>query len=360
VTVTNTGTADLHVSQAVPSGPGFSLGLAGNTCGTVIPGNSCTIQVQFKPTQAGAATGALTITDDAADSPQTVALSGNAIRLLPVVSVAPDPVSFPDRPVGGTVTSAVVVTNTGTGSLHVTGAQVSGPFSVTNETCTGAPVLPNGTCTIDVAFAPTQTGPATGTLTISDDTLNNPQAVPLSGMGTKPAPVVTGIAPSEGPASGGTTVTIQGDDFVAGGTEVTIGGVVVPASDVVIAGDPTATFTTPAHAPGVVSVVVSTASGTSSQLTFTYAASPSPPNPPPPNPPAPSPSSGTGGLVSTAAGGTSSTGGSGQTGSGAPSATSTQTGSLALTGTDLGSLVAGGVLLLLAGATLLFVRRRPT
>src|SRR5207253_3188850 len=51
-----------------------------NTCGaSLAPGDTCTINVTFAPTAIGARTGALTLADDAADSPQQVTLSGSGI-----------------------------------------------------------------------------------------------------------------------------------------------------------------------------------------------------------------------------------------------------------------------------------------
>src|SRR5205085_11254256 len=48
-----------------------------NTCGgSLDAAASCTISVTFTPTQVGARSGAITITDSAAGSPHTVALSG--------------------------------------------------------------------------------------------------------------------------------------------------------------------------------------------------------------------------------------------------------------------------------------------
>jgi hypothetical protein len=42
----------------------------------VLAGKSCLLKINFHPTQVGLRTGAVTITDNAAGSPQTVALSG--------------------------------------------------------------------------------------------------------------------------------------------------------------------------------------------------------------------------------------------------------------------------------------------
>jgi hypothetical protein len=76
VTLTNTGTATLNISSIVPSGD-FGLKTVAKSCkSTVAPAASCLIKVSFTPTQKGLRTGAVTITDNAADSPQSIALSG--------------------------------------------------------------------------------------------------------------------------------------------------------------------------------------------------------------------------------------------------------------------------------------------
>jgi hypothetical protein len=47
------------------------------------PGASCNISVTFRPTVTGTRTAKLSITDNAAGSPQKVALSGSGVLLLP-------------------------------------------------------------------------------------------------------------------------------------------------------------------------------------------------------------------------------------------------------------------------------------
>jgi hypothetical protein len=78
VVLTNSGSGTLDLTSIVPSGD-FILGTVGKkkACGsTVAPGASCTIAVKFTPTQTGVRTGDITITDNAANSPQTVPLTG--------------------------------------------------------------------------------------------------------------------------------------------------------------------------------------------------------------------------------------------------------------------------------------------
>lgn len=70
-------------------------------------------------------------------------------------------------------------------------------------------------------------------------------------------PIVTAISPAVGPTTGGQAVTISGQNFT-GATLVTIGGLTAAIGTVSAT---TITATTPAHAAGLVDVVVTTPSG---------------------------------------------------------------------------------------------------
>ncbi len=84
------------------------------------------------------------------------------------------------------------------------------------------------------------------------------------------APTVSAASPNSGPATGGQLVTITGTEFT-GATSVSFGG--VPATSVTIVNATTITAITPAHAAGVVNIVVVTPSGSGSGAgTYTYQA----------------------------------------------------------------------------------------
>ena len=73
ITLTNSGTATLSITSIVASGDFSDT----TTCGaTLAAGKHCAISVKFTPTAAGTRTGAITISDNAAGSPQTVSLTG--------------------------------------------------------------------------------------------------------------------------------------------------------------------------------------------------------------------------------------------------------------------------------------------
>lgn len=86
---------------------------------------------------------------------------------------------------------------------------------------------------------------------------------------TNPAPTITGVAPTSGSSSGGTATTITGTGFLAGAT-VKFGGTL--ATNVSIVSATSITATTPAHAAGIVDVVVTNTDNKSATLpqAFTF------------------------------------------------------------------------------------------
>src|SRR5438552_2954172 len=82
VTVTNAGTAALTFSAGAVSGDFAFGGTASNICSTaapLAPGANCVFGLAFTPTLTGTRTGMLTINDNAANSPQTISLTGTGV-----------------------------------------------------------------------------------------------------------------------------------------------------------------------------------------------------------------------------------------------------------------------------------------
>ena len=78
IVLTNSGNANLVVSSIAASG-GYSVA---NNCSTVTPGASCTIKVSFISGLLGSTSGVITITDNAATSPQLVNIAGSTLPPL--------------------------------------------------------------------------------------------------------------------------------------------------------------------------------------------------------------------------------------------------------------------------------------
>ena len=179
-TLTNAGTVTLDIGSIATSS-NFSQT---NTCGsTLATGKSCKISVVFTPLQSGSVTGTLSVTDNAGNSPQTVALSGTAEAQAAIV---PATEKFPTTVVGATSAAKVfTLHNYQSVILHNLSISTTGEFSVTSTTCQ-TNLTSNASCTIDVVFTPTGVGITTGTLQVSDDALNSPQTSNLSGTGKAP------------------------------------------------------------------------------------------------------------------------------------------------------------------------------
>src|SRR5580692_1267558 len=131
------------------------------------------------------------------------------------VTLSPSSYNFGSTPVGtGTAWYTFTLSNSGSSAVSISNVTVSGPFVVSSN-C-GSSVAANGSCPIYVYFAPTSSGAASGTLTVSDNATNSPQASSLSGAGgsggsctTKPS-APTGLAAS-GTTSSGTNLSWTAD-----------------------------------------------------------------------------------------------------------------------------------------------------
>jgi hypothetical protein len=77
-TLTNTGSATLIISgTAITGANASSFVLLSNCTGHIAAGASCTVHGHFSPTATGPLTAAFTVTDNAANSPQSIALTGS-------------------------------------------------------------------------------------------------------------------------------------------------------------------------------------------------------------------------------------------------------------------------------------------
>jgi sugar lactone lactonase YvrE len=192
---------------------GFTIGTANGTASTcpdlftsstgaeLMPGGSCTYQISFAPTTAGAISGSLTFTDNSnnvAGATQTIALLGTATAAAPTVQISATSLNFNSEPVGSKSTAqTVTLTNSGSAALAISSISASGDFASTN-TC-GTSVAAGAACTISVTFTPTASGTRAGTLAIADNATGSPQTVALSGTGA--TAVVTAPAVTLSPTS---------------------------------------------------------------------------------------------------------------------------------------------------------------
>jgi len=147
VTITNTGTATLTISSVNATPADFG---SVNACGSsVAPGASCAIAVFFDPTTSGTRGGTLTVTDNAANSPQGVALSGTGQDF----SLAP-----------GSQSSASV--SPGQSASYKVSVAPGGGFDQTvTLSCSGAPS--QSTCSVSPSSVKLSGSATTATVTVT-------------------------------------------------------------------------------------------------------------------------------------------------------------------------------------------------
>ena len=209
VTVSNAGGVAITFTSIVTTGD-FAGATTAQCPSIAVDSTNCTFQIAFKPTAAGTRTGAITFTDNATGSPQTVTLTGTAVNGPATVTVSPTTLTFASQSINSTsAPQNVTVTNTGTGPVTFTGFSIAGSgsssFAVasggTGVCSTTGPLAANSSCTIGVTFSPTVTGELTAILSIADNATGSPQTVSLNGTGNN-SPVTITI-----PAGGSTTGT---------------------------------------------------------------------------------------------------------------------------------------------------------
>ncbi|MGB9235997.1 MAG: alkaline phosphatase family protein [Terriglobales bacterium] len=193
---------------------------------------SCSVCVTLVPNTTGKVMGTVAITDTDPSSPQRVSLTG--LGSLIELSPAPLPLQFPDTILGSSSTLPVTLTNTGTTAANITSIGVIDDYTE-SDNC-GSSVPPQGTCTINVKFAPTNPGHRPGALTVKSTDPASPERVDLSanGLGIALAPVTLAFGKQKvGTTSGPQTVTITNHNATA----ALVGSIITGTNDFIVSGD---------------------------------------------------------------------------------------------------------------------------
>ncbi len=170
LTVQNTGNELLFISSLTSSDPA-EFAVTANTCpaGGLASGLTCTISIGFTPNALGARSATLTLNDNTATSPQSVALSGTGTITM---TVSPASFSIGDLKDGTKVVRTVTVTNKQTNPVSLTlppsfSGTNAGDFTITGGTCTST-LAAKTACKLIVTFAPTAVGTESAIMTVTD------------------------------------------------------------------------------------------------------------------------------------------------------------------------------------------------
>jgi hypothetical protein len=182
ITVTNSGTAALTISQIAATG---DFNETDNCIGAPIAiGAACVVQVRFLPSATGTRTGVLTVYGNVAGGQATATLTGMGVAAAAII-LSPIAVTYSGTNVGSaSATQNITVSNTGGVTANLQAPVVTGDFTITANTC-GPTLAPNVGCTVAIAFQPTASGTRTGSFSIADSA--GTQTASLGGQGVLPA-----------------------------------------------------------------------------------------------------------------------------------------------------------------------------
>jgi Abnormal spindle-like microcephaly-assoc'd, ASPM-SPD-2-Hydin/Protein of unknown function (DUF1573) len=294
LTISNSGSADLTVSVISLTGSGFSVsGIT--TPKTISAGQSALVGLSFQPTTAGAATGTLSITsNDPVNPTLTVSLAGTGSSgTFGQLQANPASLSFASVGTGSNATQQVTLSNTGTAPVQISSIAASGAgFSVNGIT---APLTLNAaaTATLNVVFAPTTGGNATGSVTVTSNANNPSLTISLTGTGAQLGLSITPTSFAFGTVADGQTksqaftltntgtssltisqLSVSGAGYslsglttpktIAAGTSATFSAVFAPTT----AGSLPGTITITSNAPGSPSTVALSGTGVALQASI--------------------------------------------------------------------------------------------
>jgi hypothetical protein len=255
ITVSNTGASTVTLSQASVSGTGFSI--SGITTPlTLTTGQSTSFNLQFAPQTAGAVTGNVVVTSNAANSPSSVSLSGTGVASTATMSASPTAVNFGSINVGTATTQNLTISNTGNSSVTISQINVTAKDVTVSGVTLPATLAPAQTLGMTAQFKPLVMESVVGSITVTN-TQGTSTAVSVTGSGvqggltTTPASIAFGNAvigvsnsqPVQISNTGNSSVTISQASVIGSGFSTS--GLTLP---LVLAAGQTSSFNV-AYAP---------------------------------------------------------------------------------------------------------------
>src|SRR5438094_1557466 len=192
VTLKNTGTAAVSVSQTSVSGSAFSI-TKGTPLYSIAAGQSVTLQIRFAPSSSGGSSGTLTVTSDADNSPTAITLTGTGVAPFAQLTVMPNNVNFGNVAVGVSSSLGVILKNSGNSNVTVSGVTTSGGDYSATGVSSNKTIAPGQFATLNVVFTPAATGKASGSVSVASNATNSPATISLLGSGVVPATPAPGM-----------------------------------------------------------------------------------------------------------------------------------------------------------------------
>ena len=202
VTVVNNGNAPLNFGANPAITSGFTLS-PGSTCSqsaALAPGASCTLLINFVPTQSGVTNGTLTLTDNhlgASGSTQVIKLNGQATGTGTVgATLSPSTYNYGSVNLGSSASQSFTLANTGNSAINITTTGLSNALFTIGSTTCGTSLSGGASCAYTLVFKPTAASSQTTTFSVTDDA--GTQTAALSGTGVQAAAPQATLTPEIG------------------------------------------------------------------------------------------------------------------------------------------------------------------
>jgi hypothetical protein len=182
VTLTNSGTGNVTISQVNVLGTGLSAS------GIALPmvlsaGQTTVLSIVFAPTTAGAVNGTISVASDATNSPVVVAATGTGVQAS--LTASPSTLNFGNVTVGtSSAAQTITLSNNGTAAASISQVVISGSGYTMSGITLPTSLAAGASTSFTVQFAPTAAGSVAGNVTVTSNTPNSPTLVGLSGTGT--------------------------------------------------------------------------------------------------------------------------------------------------------------------------------
>ncbi len=268
--ISNSGNSPLAVT-----GFNFPPGFGAAWSGAVPPGGSQNVVVNFSPAAPIPYSGNLTVVSDATSGANTFPVSGFGTTAPTRIISLSGNLDFGSVQAGLPKTTTLVIANTGTATLNVSGITLPNGF---NASWTAGSIPAGGSQSVTITFAPFSAQSYGGTLTVLSDATGGGNALPISGSGSQvPTRIIglsgvlafgnvtvgsTAVSTLSIANTGNSVLNVSGVNFPAGFSGNWSGGPIVPGGmqNVVVTFAPT----TVAAYSGSLNVVSDASSGVSS------------------------------------------------------------------------------------------------
>lgn len=200
---------DIGYGHGQPASSAFTSSAVGSCL-------NCWVGIQFLPAAAGTQNGSLSFASSSSGVPYQLALTGEGLPLNGLVLTPGEQDFGPIAVHSSSAPALFTLTNLTAGSVSFTAPVISGDFTLLNAvsggpSCIGT-VAPGASCFVQVAFAPTATGQAAGTLSLPSSSGTATARLsgfgsPDSGLSINPAALIFGNVPS--PSATQQTITLS-------------------------------------------------------------------------------------------------------------------------------------------------------